>query len=68
MQFVFDNFQYDENYGNTLYCLNYGSDDGTGSADDDDVYDADICSAVSTMARNPLNPDSCAGQQPIVPQ
>ena len=36
--------------------------------DDVDVYDADICSAVSTMARNPLNPDSCAGQQPIVPQ
>ena len=36
--------------------------------DDFDVYDADICSAVSTMGRNPLNPDSCAGQQPIVPQ
>ena len=34
--------------------------------DDDDVYDADICSAVSTMERNPLNPDSCASEQPIV--
>ena len=33
--------------------------------DDVDVYDADICSAVSTMERNLLNPDSCSSNNPL---
>ena len=36
-----------------------------GDGDACDVYDADICSAVSTMERNLLNPDSCSSNNPL---